>query len=87
MSSASTKIYQCSTCKDNINYNRKQYFKHIKSPEHTKSATNNRYRAKIRSDFNCSGGPHKKKSRDWRKTDTLRRILTAYNQKRAVQEE
>jgi len=63
MSSASTKIYQCSTCGDNINYNRKQFFKHIKTPEHIERASFNRLKPKIKSAFSAAKKNPKQSSR------------------------
>jgi len=51
MSSANTKVYHCSTCQDNITYNRKQILKHIKTPEHTRAATINRSISKLESNM------------------------------------
>ena len=54
MSSANTKVYHCSTCKDNINYNRKQYFKHIKTPDHIQIADYSKGISKLRTRVNAA---------------------------------
>jgi len=72
MSSANTKVYNCSICQDDITYNRKQFLKHIKSPEHTKAATNIRVGTKIKSKLAATMKNHKQ-SRGSAAFRTLRR--------------
>jgi len=47
MASANTKVYYCSACEDNMSYNRKQYFKHIKTEDHIQNKEYDRNFAKI----------------------------------------
>ena len=63
MSSANTKVYHCSICEDNINYNRKQYFKHIKTPEHIQLASYLKEQSKLKSRVSATLKSHKQSGR------------------------
>ena len=87
MSSANTKVYKCSFCRDKINYNRKQFFKHIKTPDHIETVNNKKQDSKISSDTKYMEGSGRRTFKDYKEVKNIKRILALHKQQRAVQEE
>ena len=70
---ATSKVYYCSVCEDEIAYNRKEYFKHIKTEQHKYCLNYSKNIDTIRS-FVCADEKNQGKNRTRR--NILNRTLT-----------